>query len=119
MSRYVAPASRQASKICGLNRGSVAFSTASASTSRISATIDSWLDASIAAAANRSGSPSRSTTDWGRETSRSASVMRSKNERRWAIAAKAEPTPPVPTTRILIRGFYLIARSGTARSAGL
>jgi hypothetical protein len=34
--------------------------------------------------------------------------MRSKNERRWAIAAKAEPTPPVPTTRILIGGFYLI-----------
>ena len=63
MSRYVAPASRQASKICGLNRGSVAFSTASALTSRISATIDAWLDASIAAAANRSGSPSRSTTD--------------------------------------------------------
>jgi hypothetical protein len=34
--------------------------------------------------------------------------MRSKNERRCAMAAKAEPTPPVPTTRILTRsGFYL------------
>jgi hypothetical protein len=47
MSRYVAPASRHASKIGTLKSGSTEFRTASERVSRMSSTIDSLLDASI------------------------------------------------------------------------
>ena len=53
MSRYVTPASKHASKIGTLKSGSTAFRTASARVSRISATIASLLDASIACAQKR------------------------------------------------------------------
>ena len=68
MSRYVAPASRQASKIGTLKSGSTEFRTASARVSRMSATTESLLDASIVCAEKRPSS-SRARTLSGRATS--------------------------------------------------
>src|SRR4051812_33270278 len=90
-----------------LKRGSVAFRTTSCS--RASAVTVPVSEASSCAAANRSGSPSRSTSACGRAGSRSAKVIRSKKSRRCAIDPTAPPTPPVPTTRI---------RTGAASHAG-
>ncbi len=97
MSRYVQRASNAAAKICGLNRGSVAFRTASALASRRTAVSASTSDASMRAAVNRPSS-SPSTTLVARSRSRSPTTIPSKKSRRWAIAAAAAPTPPAPTT---------------------
>src|SRR4051794_25095067 len=85
-----------------LKRGSVAFRTASCS--RASSVTAAVSEASSCAAANRSGSPSPSTSACGRVGSRSAKVIRSKKSRRCAIGPTAAPTPPVPTTRIRTGG---------------
>jgi hypothetical protein len=100
MSRYVTPASKQVSKIGTLKRGSTAFRRTSARVSRMSAATASSLDASIACALKRPSSRAGSRLA-GLDPSTSASTQWSKNGRRRAIWAKAAPTPPVPTTKIL------------------
>src|SRR5512133_657817 len=109
MSRYMQPESKAAAKITGLKRGSVAFSTTSAP--RPSAATPAGSEASTWPATKR-GSSKRVTSSSGRAGSRSAKVIRSKKSRRWATAATAAPTPPVPTTRIFIGGF--LSRSQSA-----
>ena len=98
----MAPASKAPPKIGITNRGSAALRT--------------WVDAVGAGALGHRGAVGgvdRACREPGvagllrgrprrRASSRSASTTCSKNDRRRAIIAKAEPTPPLPTTRILM-----------------
>src|SRR5947209_14014370 len=102
MSRYLQPVSNAAAKICGLKRGSVALTTTSAPAARTQPAIAFCDDASSCTAEKRPSSR-RSTTASARSGSRSAKVRCSKNDRRCATAAIADPTPPVPITRTFTR----------------
>ena len=83
-------------------RGSHAFRTASGRTLPIRRTTSAWSEASTRSAEKRAGSPSEATTERTRSGATSASTTRSNASRRWAIAAKAAPTPPAPTTSTFI-----------------
>src|SRR3954465_2122632 len=102
MSTYAQRASNAAAKICGLKRGAVALTITSASPARAPSTIASTDGASSATEAKRPSS-SPQTALSARGGARSAKVMRSKNDRRAATPAIADPTPPEPMTRTFTR----------------
>ncbi len=101
MSRYVTPASNAPPNTGMTKRGSAALSTASHPDASMHARTAPRSLASRATEENR-GSPVRSAAARARAGSRSAITTDSNAVRRRAIWAKAEPTPPLPTTRIFI-----------------
>ena len=103
MSRYVTRVSKAAAKICSLKRGSVAFSTASGPHSRDQLD-DAGLVGGVHALGARNGRARRcGRPPPGRASSETSASTTSRNTgRRWAMPAKAAPTPPAPTTRTFI-----------------
>ena len=88
MSRYVTPASKQASKIGTLKSGSTALSTASGRVSRISASTLSRLDASIRCAEKRPSSVAATTASGCGQV-----VVRERSGRRTTGARRSTRTP--------------------------
>src|SRR5688500_13413662 len=115
MSRYVAPAARAPSNTGITKRGSTAFRTAS---HRLAVASSATASGSLAStrAAEKRPAPYRSTMLRARPSSWSAKTTCSAKSRRATIGANADPTPPDPTTRILMGAEC--SRRPHGRSAG-
>ena len=108
MSMYPTPAVNAAEKTVGTNLGSTAFSRNVMLCSLQSSTIFDAFEASILTGMNLAATSSlwrcliHSITSSALLTSKSATTMTSKNDLSLAILAIAAPTPPAPTSKILI-----------------